>query len=411
MDEAEVKDVLVRMGITAVDELTDYFMTEAGERGAARTMDFDDFCIMLAPDTAAKSREARGVARRTLSPTRRKFPRSVADRTASQLDYGFLVSDTPPNFHETHMSFASSRTSLPSGGVLLAGDGGVATPRIVVKQLTKAGKPVDDDGDDAERAAGAPAPAQKQIRETFLGRMGLRDNLPLPRSETYRGDADASSLEPSDGDLDSQVSQAPALPKYAASATTFTDWQASGLAPEVQAVDDECYAEVSGLRGLSASLADLSGGLEDLKASMSSFWSEKHAKLDDEEHARSSAALVIQKHYRRHVVARRFRQWVDLEDDEDLTSQLEGVRVAVAQFCLASHVDFGRIEKKLGTIQDNLDGANRDSVDADRLLGWNPDVPLAQLAGSRATACRIREWQSHHRPATREADKDPQGDL
>ena len=65
---------------------------------------------------------------------------------------------------------------------------------------------------------------------------------------------------------------------------------------------------------------------------------------------------------------------------------LEGVRVAVAQFCLANHVDFDRIETKFSTIQDNLDGANRDSVDADRLLGWNPDVPLANLAGSRATA-------------------------
>ena len=134
-------------------------------------------------------------------------------------------------------------------------------------------------------------------------------------------------------------------------------------------------------------------------------------KLDEAELGRASAALVVQKHYRRHVVRRRFAQWVDLEDDEDLTSQLEGVRVAVAQFCLANHVDFDRIETKFSTIQDNLDGANRDSVDADRLLGWNPDVPLANLAGSRATACRIREWQSQHRPATREAETAPGAGL
>ena len=191
----------------------------------------------------------------------------------------------------------------------------------------------------------------------------------------------------------------------------FKDWQQADLAPEVRAVDDECFAEVSGLRSLSTSLSDLAGGLEELKASMSSFWADKHAKLDEAELGRASAALVVQKHYRRHVVRRRFAQWVDLEDDEDLTSQLEGVRVAVAQFCLANHVDFDRIETKFSTIQDNLDGANRDSVDADRLLGWNPDVPLANLAGSRATACRIREWQSQHRPATREAETAPGAGL
>ena len=138
---------------------------------------------------------------------------------------------------------------------------------------------------------------------------------------------------------------------------------------------------------------------------MSSFWKDKHDQLDADEHDNAQAALVVQKYYRRHVVKRRMKQWIALEDDEDLTSQLEGDRVAVAQFCLANHVDFDKIEKKFSTIQDNLDGANRDSLTADRMLGWNPDVPLENLAGSRATAVRIREWQSQHRPATREADE------
>ncbi|KAH8088685.1 hypothetical protein JL720_6637 [Aureococcus anophagefferens] len=336
LDETEVKAVLGRMGVSAVGELTDYFMTDAGGSQTSRTMDFDDFCIMLAPETAAAAREKRGARRRALSPTRRKFPRQIASRKASHLDYEFLVSDTPPNFADTTLSFASSRTSLPAFG--------------------------EADG--------------KKVRDTFLGRMGLRDNLPLPRAATYAGDeSSAGTLEEDDA---SNAGPNPAL---------FKDWQQADLAPEVRAVDDECFAEVSGLRSLSTSLSDLAGGLEELKASMSSFWADKHAKLDEAE----------------------LGSWVDLEDDEDLTSQLEGVRVAVAQFCLANHVDFDRIETKFSTIQDNLDGANRDSVDADRLLGWNPDVPLANLAGSRATACRIREWQSQHRPATRGRDRARRG--
>ena len=379
LDEPEVKAVLGRMGVSAVDELTDYFMTDAGGSQTSRTMDFDDFCIMLAPETAAAAREKRGARRRALSPTRRKFPRQIASRKASHLDYEFLVSDTPPNFADTTLSFASSRTSLPAFG-----EADVATPRVVVV------------GAGAPSGGPAPAPEGKKVRDTFLGRMGLRDNLPLPRAATYAGDeSSAGTLEEDDA---SNAGPHPAL---------FKDWQQADLAPEVRAVDDECFAEVSGLRSLSTSLSDLAGGLEELKASMSSFWADKHAKLDEAELGRASAALVVQKHYRRHVVRRRFAQWVDLEDDEDLTSQLEGVRVAVAQFCLANHVDFDRIETKFSTIQDNLDGANRDSVDADRLLGWNPDVPLANLAGSRATACRIREWQSQHRPATREAENAP----
>ena len=274
------------------------------------------------------------------------------------------------------------------GRVAVAAEADVATPRVVV-----VGAGASSDGP-------APAPEGKKVRDTFLGRMGLRDNLPLPKGATYAGDeSSAGTLEEDDA---SNAGPSPAL---------FKDWQQADLAPEVRAVDDECFAEVSGLRSLSTSLSDLAGGLEELKASMSSFWADKHAKLDEAELGRASAALVVQKHYRRHVVRRRFAQWVDLEDDEDLTSQLEGVRVAVAQFCLANHVDFDRIETKFSTIQDNLDGANRDSVDADRLLGWNPDVPLANLAGSRATACRIREWQSQHRPATREAETAPGAGL
>ena len=77
-------------------------------------------------------------------------------------------------------------------------------------------------------------------------------------------------------------------------------------------------------------------------------------------------------------------------------SALENVRVAVAQFCLANHVDFDRVEKKFADVNKSLKRATAEHVAADELLAGDSNASLDDLAGSRATACRIREWQEAH---------------
>ena len=76
--------------------------------------------------------------------------------------------------------------------------------------------------------------------------------------------------------------------------------------------------------------------------------------------------------------------------------QLENVRVAVAQFCLANHVDFDRVEKKFADVNKSLKRATASSTPRPWLLvGGRFALPLDDLAGSRATACH-REWQEAH---------------
>ena len=365
LDRDEVQVVLRTMGINAAEELTSVFMGSAGDDAAAR-MDLDEFLVMLAPETARKARAARGApAAKPGSPEKRKFPRGKARERGSALDYDLLVSDAPrPEFQNT---FTSTRTSLPEPPTAAAlspsSKGGgymfpaVETPRASLRAA---------DGSLAEKAA--PAPAKQ--RETFLSTQGLRESTAPPEAiPTTPGESSAPS---------------------------FAGYRMAGLAPEVAAVDEACAAEVDGLHSLSESLAALTGSLDDLKTSMTDFWSERHATIDAEERATAAAAVTIQKTYRRHLVKARMRQWVAEEDDDDLAAQLENVRVAVAQFCLANHVDFDRVEKKFADVNASLAAATRDHVEADRLLGWNPDEQLDELAGSRATAVRIRSWQQQH---------------
>ena len=55
LDREEVEKVLLSMGISSASELAEIFLS-------SDRMDFDGFCIMIAPETARKCREALGVA-------------------------------------------------------------------------------------------------------------------------------------------------------------------------------------------------------------------------------------------------------------------------------------------------------------------------------------------------------------
>ena len=161
-------------------------------------------------------------------------------------------------------------------------------------------------------------------------------------------------------------------------------------------VDEECAAEVDGLHSLSAELAKMTGSLDDLKSTMTTFWQTRHDVIDEKERKTYNAAVTIQKLFRRFSVRLRMARWVAEEDDDDVASQLENVRVAVAQFCLANHVDFDRVEKKFADVNKSLKRATAEHVAADELLAGDSNASLDDLAGSRATACRIREWQEAH---------------
>ena len=96
--------------------------------------------------------------------------------------------------------------------------------------------------------------------------------------------------------------------------------------------------------------------------------------------------MTIQKLFRRFSVRLRMARWVAEEDDDDVASQLENVRVAVAQFCLANHVDFDRVEKKfadVNVIEESDGGARRGLTNCWRAIS---PASLDDLAGSRATA-------------------------
>ena len=87
---------------------------------------------------------------------------------------------------------------------------------------------------------------------------------------------------------------------------------------------------------------------------MTTFWQTRHEVIDEKERKTYNAAVTIQKLFRRFSVRLRMARWVAEEDDDDVASQLENVRVAVAQFCLANHVDFDRVEKKFADVNKSL---------------------------------------------------------
>ena len=94
-----------------------------------------------------------------------------------------------------------------------------------------------------------------------------------------------------------------------AAPSSFTDWQQDGLAAEVQKVDDECFAEVSGLRGLSEALAGLTGSRDGLKSNMDDFWRDRHDRLDRDERADAQSAVRVQRLCRGHLARINMRKW------------------------------------------------------------------------------------------------------
>ena len=63
-------------------------------------------------------------------------------------------------------------------------------------------------------------------------------------------------------------------------------------------VDEECAAEVDGLHLLSAEPVKMTGSLDDLKSTMTTFW-QPHDVIDEKERRTYNAAVTIQKLFRR----------------------------------------------------------------------------------------------------------------
>ena len=103
LDREEVEKVLLSMGISSASELAEIFLS-------SDRMDFDGFCIMIAPETARKCREKLGVAPQPPSPTKRKVPRQ-------KLTGRFVTTDSV-DFSQT---FRSTRTGLPQAPCLSPG--------------------------------------------------------------------------------------------------------------------------------------------------------------------------------------------------------------------------------------------------------------------------------------------------
>jgi hypothetical protein len=328
LDREEVEKVLLSMGISSASELAEIFLS-------SDRMDFDGFCIMIAPETARKCREKLGVAPQQPSPTKRKVPRQ-------KLTGRFSTSE-PTDFSQT---FRSTRTGLPMAPCL--SPGGVQMPAVETPR--EAERPME--------GAFTPGPAP------------AREAAP-PSTEKSPGVAESTPAG-------------------------FAGFRQDGLDGRLKEVDEECAAEVDGLHSLSAELAKMTGSLDDLKSTMTTFWQTRHEVIDEKERKTYNAAVTIQKLFRRFSVRLRMARWVAEEDDDDVASQLENVRVAVAQFCLANHVDFDRVEKKFADVNKSLKRATAEHVAADELLAGDSNASLDELAGSRATACRIREWQEAH---------------
>merc|ERR1712072_1191868 len=56
----------------------------------------------------------------------------------------------------------------------------------------------------------------------------------------------------------------------------FAGFRQDGLDGRLKEVDEECAAEVDGLHSLSAELAKMTGSLDDLKSTMTTFWQTRH---------------------------------------------------------------------------------------------------------------------------------------
>lgn len=336
LDRDEVEKVLLGMGITAASELADIFLSS--DSSTQKTMDFDEFCVMIAPNTARKCRQALGVAPGPPpSPNKRKVPRQ-------KLTGRFETTET--DFSQT---FRSTRTRMPDAPCL--SPGGVQMPAVHTPRESE--RPMND----VAQAPG-PAPAREALAQT-------------PTTPQTPGVAEAA-------------------------ANGFAGFRQANLEGRLKDVDEECAQEVDGLHSLSAELAKMTGSLDDLFSSMTSFSQTRHDVIDEKERKTFYAAVFIQKLFRRFSVRSRMARWVAEEDDDDLASQLENVRVAVAQFCLSNHVDFDRVEAKFADVNRSLERATAEHVAADELLAGDTSLTLDEMGGSRATACRIREWQREH---------------
>ena len=92
---------------------------------------------------------------------------------------------------------------------------------------------------------------------------------------------------------------------------------------------------------------------------------------------------MIQAVWRGHAVRLSLSRWIELEDSEEVTDELEDVRVAVARFRLTTHVDFHALEDQFSSIRSNLQDASENSTHAEsQNLNSHalPKGPLEQLA-------------------------------
>ena len=186
-------------------------------------MDFDGF---LHHDRAGDGAEVSGeigVAPQPPSPTKRKVPRQKLT--------GRFVTSESVDFSQT---FRSTSTGLPRHLVL--SPGGVQMPAVETpkRSRTTHGRGV------LHRARHPP---------------GKRH---LPRRK-----------------------RAPASPNRHRRASP--GFRQDGLDGRLKEVDEECAAEVDGLHSLSAELAKMTGSLDDLKSTMTTFWQTRHEVIDEKE--------------------------------------------------------------------------------------------------------------------------------
>ena len=242
LDREEVEKVLLSMGISSASELAEIFLS-------SDRMDFDGFCIMIAPETARKCREKLGVAPQPPSPTKRKVPRQ-------KLTGRFVTTDSV-DFSQT---FRSTRTGLPHGALSVTG-----------------------------RRANAGGRNPKGSRETH-GR------------GVYTGPGTRREAAPPSTEKSPSVAES--------TPAGFAGFRQDGLDGRLKEVDEECAAEVDGLHSLSAELAKMTGSLDDLKSTMTTFWQTRHEVIDEKERKTYNAAVTIQKLFRRFSVRLRMARWV-----------------------------------------------------------------------------------------------------